>query len=158
VEVGLQAHPSEAALVAQHEPPAVGEVQDEAVPAGGAPVLAGRPGTAREASRRIARLGVVDDDPAGHAEVQPQRRAVAGRVAPHGLAAAVRRGQLAADQRVRDLARRVRAAHERVAILDGDDAAAQCRPLDERTRALDLRQLGHRSSVVAGGAPARRGR
>ena len=124
VEIGLQARAAQAALVAQGEAAAVLEVHDEAVPAAG---------------RRL----LVERDATGHAEVQPEHRPIVRGLDPHRLAAAVRRGQLAADERVGDLARRVRAAHVAVAVLHADDAPEQRAALDGRPGALSLRELRH---------------
>ena len=123
-EVGLQPRAAETALVAQGEPTAVLEVHDEAVPAARGRLL-------------------VDRDAPGHAEVQPEHRPVARGLDPHRLAAAVRGGQLAADERVGDLAGRVRAAHVAVAVVDVDDAPEQRAALDRRARTLGLGQLRH---------------
>ncbi len=95
-EVGLDHGPPEPALVAQREPAAVGEVEHEPVP--------------------VVRGGLlVDRDPPRHPEVQPEVRAAVVRLRPQELPAPVRRGQPPADQRRRDLARRVRAADVGVA-------------------------------------------
>ena len=102
-EVRVEHGAAEPALVAQDEPAAVLELEREAIPAGGV-------------------LGV-DEDPAGHPEVQPERRAVLG-LEPHELAAAVGGGERVAGQRAGDLAGRVRPAHVRV----GSSTAAIRRP------------------------------
>jgi hypothetical protein len=119
-EVGLQACPAQPALVAQRQRPAVLEVHDEAVPA---------------ARRRL----LVDRDAPGHSEVQAEHRPVARGLDPHRLAPAVRGGQLAADERVGDLAGRVRAAHVGVAVVDPDDAPEKGAALDRRPGTLSLR-------------------
>src|SRR5205085_2563315 len=114
--------------VAQGQPSAVREGDLEAVPD---PPLA--------LWRAVAGLLVVDDDPPGHAEVDPERGAAVGGLAPHRLAAALGGHQLAPDKRIGDLAGRVRAADVGVRVVDGGDRAAQSALGDERPRALDLR-------------------
>ena len=133
VEVRVQADAAEAALVAQRQAPAVLEAQGEAIPA------------------RRRGLGHVDHDAPGHPEVQAERRAVAGRLAPHRLAAAVGGGQLTADQGVGDLAGPVRPADPAVGVVDGRDAAAQRVAGDDLPRALDLGKLRHPPTLRAGG-------
>jgi hypothetical protein len=66
----------------------------------------------------------VDDDPAGHPQVQPERRSVIG-LQPHELPPPVRGGETVAGQRIGDLAGRVRTAHVRVAVVDRDDPPSQ---------------------------------
>src|SRR5215218_6970570 len=122
-EVGLDHGPPEPPLVAQRQPPAVGEVEHEAVPA-------------------VLRGLLVDRDPPRHPEVQAEVGAAVVGLGPEELPAPVRRRQPPPDQRRRDLARRVRAAHVSVRVVDSDDLAVQ-RPLDLLARALCLRKLGH---------------
>ena len=121
-EVGIDQRAAEPPLVAQGEPAAVGELEREAVP--------------------VARRGrLVDDDPPRHPEVEAQHRPVGG-LGPEELPAPVRRGERVAHQRSGDLARRVRAADVGVAVVDGDDLAAQC-AVHRLPRALGLGQLRH---------------
>ena len=123
-EVGVQHRAAEPALVAQDQAAAVGELEREAVPA-----------------RRVAGI---DHDPSGHPEVQPERWSVVG-LEPHELAAPMRGGQGVAGEGGRDLARRVRPAHVRVAIVDRRDRAAQGR-LERPAGAFGFGQLRHRRS------------
>ena len=137
-EVRLEQRAAEPALVAQREPAAVGELEREAVP--------------------VARRGrLVDVDPPGHPEVQPEHRAA--RLHPEELAAPVAALERRGRQRARDLARRVRAADVGVAVVDGDDLAAEG-ALDLPARALGLGQLGHeaRKGTTARAPHGRRAR
>ena len=151
LDLRLQARAPEAPLVAQDEAAAVGEAQREAVPhrVGALAVGLG-----------VARRRVVDDDPTGHPEVQAEHGPIPGGLQPHRLAAAVGVEQPAADERVGDLARRVRAADVRVGVVDGDDLAVQRALGDQRAGSLDLGQLRHRRARVERGssphAPTRR--
>src|SRR5436190_10422551 len=138
-EVGLDHGPAETTLVVQRHPPAVGELQYEAVP-------------------RVRRGRLVDADPAGHAEVQADVGAVIVRLRPQELAAPVRARDRPADQRRRDLSRRVGTAHVRVAVVDCDDLAPD-RPLELLARAFGLGELRHtRAGYESPANAARRGR
>ena len=67
-EVRVEHRAAQAALVAQHEPTAVLELEREAVPEHRRAVV----------RRRVAGGRVVDDDPAGHPQVEPERRPAVG--------------------------------------------------------------------------------
>src|SRR5262249_52395731 len=120
---------AEPALVAQREPAAVGELEREAIPG------------------RVRRL--VDHDPPGHPEVQPELRPAVG-LRPQELAAAVGLGEPAADQRLRGLARGVRARDVGVAVVDGDDLAVE-RPLELLAGAFGLGEFGHTAEATMRG-------
>jgi hypothetical protein len=139
VEVGVEAHPREPPRVEQPEHPAVGEGDREPEPLR----LLDPVAPPRRAER--AALAVHAHLP-GHAQVHAQVRArlavAAGGLAPHGLPAPPGGGEPPTDQRSRDPARRVRAAHPLVVVVDaaddpvdgaGEDLAAQ----------LDLGELRH---------------
>ena len=108
---------------------------------------------------------VGDDQPPAHAEVDAEVRAgcpgASERLAPHRLAPPVRHREPAPDQRCGDLARRVRAAHPVVGVVDRGDLAVQ-RVDEHAARALHLGQLGHRpilarrrnSRAPSAGSPA----
>jgi hypothetical protein len=120
-EVRVEHGAAQAALVAEDETAAIGELEREAIPPG-------------------AVVGV-DQDPAGQPQVQPERRAVLG-LEPHELPAAVGAGQGVAGERVRELAGGVGAADVGVAIVDRGDPPAE-RGLERAAGALRFGQLGH---------------
>ncbi len=99
---------------------------------------------------RAALLGVAagllaDDDAARHPEVEPQVGPLAAvGLDPHRLAAAQRARERAAEQRVVDVARAVRAADVGVRVVDADDLPAEGRALDQRAGTLDFGELRHR--------------
>jgi hypothetical protein len=115
------------------------------------------------AARRTAAFdrlagGRRDHDAAAHAEVDAQlgpgwvglgRAADAGGLAPHRLAAPVSRGERASGQRGTQLAGGVRPAHERVGVVDIDDAAMQGLIGDQAASGLDLGKFRHLLGPVA---------
>ena len=129
VEVRLDHGAAEPSLVAQREPAAVGELEREAVPAD--------------------RL-LVDHDPPGHPEVQPEIRPAVG-LGPQELAAPAGVREPAAGQRRRDLPGRVGAADVGIGVVDGDDLAPQ-RPLDLLAGALGLWEFRHMPEATILGA------
>ena len=120
-EIRIEHRASKPALVAEDEPAAVFELNREPIPARGV-------------------LGV-DEDPAGHAQVQTERGTIIG-LQPHELAAPVRGGERVADQRGGDLSRLVGPGHVGVAVIDGDDPPAED-GLERPARSLDFGQLRH---------------
>ena len=107
---------------------------------------ASRPPPANSTEKRSQLFGAGSAsivDPPRHAEVEAELRplAVVG-LDPDELAAAVGEREAAADERVRDLARLVRAGDVGVAVVDADDLPPE-HPLDLLPRSLGLGQLGH---------------
>ena len=129
-EVGVDDGAPETAPVTQCEPPAVGELEREPVPF------------------RVRRRVLVDGEPPRHPEVQEQDRAVVRGLEPHRLAAPVRGGQRAPDQRVGDLAGGVGPRDVGVRVVDGDDLATEGLGLDEGAGAFGFRELGHRHMIA----------
>ena len=121
-EVGLEQRAAEPALVAQREPAAVGERR-----ARSGPSSRGAGGSSTSIRPAMPRCS-----PSTGPLVSTQRN----------LPRRCARSSVCADQRRRDLARRVRAADVGVAVVDGDDLAAE-RAVDLLARALGLGELGH---------------
>jgi hypothetical protein len=126
-EVWVEDRAPESALVPEDHSASVVELEREAIPAGSV-------------------IGV-DDDPARHAEMQSEDRAVIG-LQPHELSPAVCARERVADERVGDLAWRVGTAHVGISIVDADDSPAEDR-FQRLAGALCLGQLRHPSSLVA---------
>ena len=84
-----------------------------------------------------------DHDPAAHAEVNAEVGPVLGGLAPYRLAPAAGRGERSAGQRGAQLTGGVRAADERVAVVDVRDAPAQRLVGNQAAGGLDLGKLRH---------------
>src|SRR5262249_58936223 len=126
------------ARAAWRTPPAVGEPQREP----GEAVVAGLPAAFPVvATVDLGAVRVGDHDLAGHAEVNAQHRTAVRGVAPHALALAVSRGETASEQGRTQLTGHVRARHERVRVVDVDDAPLERGSFEHRPGGLDLRQF-----------------
>src|SRR5690348_5951433 len=140
VDAGVEPDPSEPALVEQDQAAAVGEAEREPVPLGLARLrlMPSRPA----AFGRVAVPGG-DYDPAAHTEVNAEVGPVPGGLAPHRLAPAAGRGERSAGQRGAQLTGGVRAADERVAVVDVRDAPAQRLVGNQAAGGLDLGEFRH---------------
>ena len=128
---GVDERAAEPALVAQREPAAVGELEREAVPVRAAP--AARRPRSGPPSRGAGRAPARSSRPRGTCRAG----GCAGSRCPASAAG--------------DLARRVRAADVGVAVVDGDDLAAE-RAVDLLPGALGLGELGHEAESLRGAA------
>ena len=136
-EIRVEDRAAEAALVLEGEPCAVLELDREAIPA--------------------FLLGVfVEGDPAGHAEVQPERRAVIG-LQPEELSTPVCGDEALAGQRRIELAGLMRPAHVGVVVIDVTHRATDG-VLQDEAGTFRFGQLGHVSMVGAADSSKERGR
>ncbi len=142
---GLSLIAAESPRVDQHEAPAVGERHREAGPAVVARLAAALPVVP---AVDLGPVRVGDHDLARHAEVNAERDVIgrgAGR-APDALSPSQRADELAAEQRMADLPRRVRAGYVGVGVVDVDDRPPQRLALDDRPGRLHLRKFRHVTS------------
>jgi hypothetical protein len=138
----IEPNPAESPRIDEHQRTTVGEGQRKPAE----PEVAGRPPALPVVTAvDLAAIDIGDDNLAGHAEVDSQRRAGYARttdargLAPHALAAAVGNSQSPPNQRRSNLTRPMWTAHVGVRVVHVDDLTTQRGALDYGACGLNLR-------------------
>jgi len=138
----IEPNPAESPRIDQHQRTTVGEGQRKPAE----PVVAGRPPALPVVTTiDLAAIDIGNDNLAGHAEVDSQRRAGYARttdargLAPHALAPAVGSSQSPPNQRRSNLTRPMWTAHVGVRVVHVDHLTTQRRALDYGACGLNLR-------------------